>query len=769
MVVRITSAFALLGLLFSVVVAARVPDESAKPLAEQGYLGLSLRDIPGGHTVVSWIFPGPMHGEGINPGSLDIGRPDLIVAVDGRTMNAGEFTDYIRDRRPGESVEIEYRRSNARGGTIPDAVNHEDEVHTLEVVLGSRDEWMGTIGRARGHETTITFSEPMTLDPFDAGNVLGRGVTEHDLAAPLRTLIGVFAEWQEENDDFHSLSRVRAAFENPFCLPELQQIITAETRAAPSEPIATARTLMKSNLDAPDPKAFSAAAWIDPGCTPVEAAMFDGLHAANLHMRHALGDLYGDAVFAEMCLELLRVPRRTFYLTGDDTKKHVSVIRGSMGVDFGGYESVLIAFEHLSASIPETFDEFVPKPPPPELAGAVEGEILSACFSESVGWVVIGSAASNRYDMAHIAAVVDVGGDDVYHATDLRLGSRAIIDLGGDDHYTGTPGQGAGGALLGASFIDDRAGDDVYEGELLACGAAMFGVSLLLDRAGNDTYTGGEWSIGSGCYGAGMLIDLGDGNDVYLGEFLCQGVGGPRGFGCIIDENGRDLYRANGPTPSAYGTPAVYQAFSQGIGFGFRNYAAGGIGMISDLGGDDRYEGGEFAQGGAYYWGLGILHDANGRDLYYGNRYGQGFGVHQAVGILVDEAGDDTYWSMTAASQGSAWDVGVGMLLDKAGDDSYQCDGLGQGGASQQGIAILIDMAGVDRYVAGGGATQGQSGADRYHFHETSAFSFSLLMDLGGQADHYSRRRANDAVTSTGLLNDSDPQASSLHGLCIDE
>jgi len=96
----------------------------------------------------------------------------------------------------------------------------------------------------------------------------------------------------------------------------------------------------------------------------------------------------------------------------------------------------------------------------------------------------------------------------------------------------------------------------------------MYGVSLLVDRAGNDIYSGKEWSLGAACYGAGMILDLG-GGDTYLGEFLCQGVGGPRGFGCIVDESGRDLYRANGPEPSAYGTPAVYQAFSQGVGFGF--------------------------------------------------------------------------------------------------------------------------------------------------------------------------------------------------------
>jgi hypothetical protein len=402
-------------------------------------------------------------------------------------------------------------------------------------------------------------------------------------------------------------------------------------------------------------------------------------------------------------------------------------------------------------------------------AGAVTGEILGHDLQGAdIGWIVIGGEGDNTYDMSKITAVFDLGGNDTYYASGLCLGAKAIIDFAGDDTYTGTPDQGPGSALLGVSFIDDRAGNDKYEGEMLSSGAACFGMSLLLDRDGADVYSGTEWSLGAACYGSGQIIDLGRAADTYLGVFLCQGVGGPRGFGCIVDQGGRDLYRANGPEPSAYGTAAVYSSFSQGIGFGFRGYAAGGIGMISDLGGDDRYEAGEFAQGGAYYFGLGILHDANGRDMYYGNRYGQGFGVHQAHGMLVDDAGDDAYWSMTGASQGAGWDIGMGLLLDRAGNDSYQCDGLGQGGAAQQAIAILADLGGVDRYAARGGATQGQSSGNTYHYNKTKAFSLSVLLDLGGETDWYSRGRPNGETVLLGSFNEAKPANSGLHGLFID-
>ena len=86
-----------------------------------------------------------------------------------------------------------------------------------------------------------------------------------------------------------------------------------------------------------------------------------------------------------------------------------------------------------------------------------------------------------------------------------------------------------------------------------------------------------------------------------------------------------------------------------------------------------------------------------------------------------------------------------------------------------QGIGMLLDLAGTDRYVAGGGATQGQSGGNSYHFHDTGALSFSLLLDLGGGQDHYSRGRGNNQTVTTGNFNETTPKNSSLHGLWIDQ
>ena len=83
---------------------AAVPDT---PLSEQGYIGLSLRDIPDGHTVVSWLFPGPLNGQGLEAPDVDLARPDVIVSVNGEAMNAEQFKEFIRSSAPGTEIVIE--------------------------------------------------------------------------------------------------------------------------------------------------------------------------------------------------------------------------------------------------------------------------------------------------------------------------------------------------------------------------------------------------------------------------------------------------------------------------------------------------------------------------------------------------------------------------------------------------------------------------------------------------------------------------------------
>ena len=747
---------------------------------ESGYLGANIVDNAAGQTVFSWFFPGPLDGRSLRAAAFDLQRPDVLISIDGEPMDAAKANEYIRTRSPGTEITIAYQPARQRGtANIPGEVETTGETKTITVTIANRDEYTGTIGRPRAlaRDWTPPDTEPL-LAPFDPSNILGEAVAEHGLVEPLETLTGVFRQFIERTTDTHMLSRVRAGFRHPFALPELEREMTADARTLADDPLASVRRMMRDSLDLDEPNGVDRIMTGNAGLPGYQHAntLWAELATAHARIERALGPLAGDADFARQAIEFLRVPKRTFYIAGPNAKEHIGVIRASITVDFD--DLVLGVFDSLAVLAALPTDELMPgegmEPidPPAALADAIEGKILGAIQlignDDNDGWIVIGGHGPNRYDMSKIMCVIDPGGNDTYYMSEITTGLRVIIDLAGDDTYLGHPDQGIGGALLGAWLIDDRAGNDRYEGALLGPGAACFGMSLLIDRGGNDVHVGGEWTQGAASYGAGVLLSLGNGSDVYDAEFLSQGVGGPRGFGLLYDQGGNDLYRANGPHGSAYGTPAVYQSFSQGVGFGYRNYAAGGVGMLCDMAGNDRYEAGEFSQGGAYYYAIGVLYDRQGNDLYYGNRYGQGFGVHQAMGILADDAGDDTYWSMTAASQGAAWDIGVGLLIDRAGNDTYRCDGLGQGAASMQGIGMLIDLGGTDHYSAGGGATQGQSGGDSYHFASTGAYSFSLLMDLGGRQDFYSRGRANNAVTKTGEINENAPENSSAWGLIID-
>lgn len=618
------------------------------------------------------------------------------------------------------------------------------------------------------------------LAPEDPTSPLGSAIVSHELAQPLGRLQQALQGFHDRMPPGIVLSRSLQPFLTPFALPELADAVSTPAVGVAGDPAATALRLMRENLDLPTatPTSNPAAESLSPSTqsTTLPRTLLAPLRQAGQLFEKAFPpelpvDPAARAAFAEDLVALLRVPGQTFYISGPEAPRHQETLRKAQTADLLALSHAFEALAALTTLSPAELisAETAPIELPEALAGAVEGTIIAAERIEGVGWVVIGSPLANRYDLSRVAVVIDSGGDDRYDQNGPATGIGVIVDLAGDDLYTGDAAGGPAGAVLGLSLIDDRAGDDRYISDgVVGCGSAAVGVAMLLDRAGNDHYQGKQVSQGAAFVGGGFLFDLGAGSDVYVGQFLCQGVGLTAGVGALVDEAGRDVYRVNGPKASIYATPAVSFAMSQGIGMGFRRHAAGGIGLLCDLAGDDRYEAGEFAQGGAYFYGLGVLRDFSGRDLYYGNRYTQGFGVHQAHGALIDDAGDDTYWGMTAASQGAGWDAGVGLLLDRAGNDSYQADGLAQGGASNQAIGMLIDLAGTDRYIASGGAIQGQAGGNEYHWEATGAGSFALLLDLGGTTDIYSSGRPDSATT----LNDPPPPAEGprqVSGVVIDQ
>ena len=375
------------------------------------------------------------------------------------------------------------------------------------------------------------------------------------------------------------------------------------------------------------------------------------------------------------------------------------------------------------------------------------------------GVILIGGEGPNIYNLdqfPHVRGIVDFGGDDVYNEGDITQERPvfAILDLDGNDVYRGRKSGIQGGAILGASLLYDRLGDDRYESYDVAQGSALSGVGILIDEEGDDTYMGDRRVQGQAIHGFGILFD-GGGRDDYRAALFAQGVGGPLGAGLLVDHSGDDHYFAGGKYPDSYNESPGFGSWSQGIGVGARDVANGGIGVLLDGSGNDQYEADYFSHGGGYWTGAGFLRDFDGNDQRFGPvrsnfdgtkrtepRYARwtiGFGCHYAAGFVFDDRGIDWYrgdWAAIAY----AWDVSIGAVFDGDGNDRYSSKGSGVAHAANSSFAVLCDLRGNDSYVSK------HLGFAR---KEKSLYSFAILLDRGGR-DMFTKPVGNDTSLEKG-------------------
>ncbi len=394
------------------------------------------------------------------------------------------------------------------------------------------------------------------------------------------------------------------------------------------------------------------------------------------------------------------------------------------------------------------------------------------------GRLLVTGEGDGTYD-EQAAIWIDLGGNDLYRGFcggtpyTLQNGDEHVfaqgrigvhIDLGGDDTYLrNTPGA-IGSGFCGGGCLIDLDGDDRYYGDKLCQGAAYFGIGTLIDMHGNDLFLAHENSQGFGVFGAGLLYDA-TGDDIYQGARYVQGVGMTKGLGILADHEGNDSYTASFKSPSGYGNEDTWDGWSQGVGMGFRRVSAGGIGLLIDRNGDDRYKAGNFSQACGYFFGLGILDDGGGDDVFEGNRYVQGSGAHQAVGYFRNHAGNDVYSGKEATNQAGTWDITTAYFIDDSGDDDYTASGLSLGGAAQNGLAVFIDRSGRDIYRTSSSRSVGMGGGNDYH-PDYDAKSLGVFIDLDGQ-DDYSGVHDERKNGKTMVIGDHEDEKSGV-GLFID-
>ena len=107
--------------------------------------------------------------------------------------------------------------------------------------------------------------------------------------------------------------------------------------------------------------------------------------------------------------------------------------------------------------------------------------------------------------------------------------------------------------------------------------------------------------------------------------------------------------------------------------------AVGGVGLLIDMAGNDRYRGLRRVQGQAL-GGVGILLDRAGKDDYHAAMWAQGFGGPLGFGVIDDLAGDDHYYcggmwrtSYYPTTPGyEAWGQGIGAGLRQCGQRRHR-------------------------------------------------------------------------------------------------
>jgi hypothetical protein len=389
------------------------------------------------------------------------------------------------------------------------------------------------------------------------------------------------------------------------------------------------------------------------------------------------------------------------------------------------------------------------------------GKPFDAAIDTPWGQVRLCGGANDTHPRQPYLLLIDTGGDDTYYGgganASLENAVSLLIDLAGNDRYAddaetlgkslvereergGRAGLAFGGAALGYAVLADLAGDEVYRTQGAGLGAARFGVGLLLDLAGNDTYDGYAFVQGAGQAGVGALIDR-EGRDQYACFYEAQGFGAVKGFGLLLDALGDETYTAH-PTPIEFPSPQTAErnvSMAQGAGYGRRaDYSdgrswAGGVGMLIDVQGSDRYTCGVFGQGVGYWGGVGMLIDLQGDDVREGTWYVQGAAAHFAIGYLEDRLGNDRTLAAMNMAIGAGHDFSIGYYIDFAGNDEYNAPSLALGGANANGIGIFVDLAGDDLYQARSkDANFGRANPIGRGTLRERGFALGLFLDAGG-------------------------------------
>lgn len=354
-----------------------------------------------------------------------------------------------------------------------------------------------------------------------------------------------------------------------------------------------------------------------------------------------------------------------------------------------------------------------------ELPSCADGPIPGAEPIGVPGLIAIDPACEdNRYESDY-ALQIDLGGDDTY--VNNAGGSNLLNPAGRDGNRMADCWEPiADPPVLGAAALVDRGqGNDQYgdPADPQNCGvngAGFLGAGFLVDDGGDDLYVGGSSAVNGGTimpWAVGFLLDAG-GSDRYRADGVGVNGGSNGGLPMLVDVRGDDDYVAHGSEMiDLQGNPLPGESVgANGAGYDWLGLS---YGFLADFAGSDRYEAtSNGTNGGAGGAAKSFLYDARGNDRYLATDGGTNGGAFfNSVGFLADAQGDDIYEAGIRGTNGGTWNwdspIALGTLIDAAGTDRYTGEGALTNGQGDAHFAFLLDGGGDgDEYTDGDGTCQ---------------------------------------------------------------
>ena len=297
-------------------------------------------------------------------------------------------------------------------------------------------------------------------------------------------------------------------------------------------------------------------------------------------------------------------------------------------------------------------------------------DVQTKVIETSYGKIAIGGTGDDTYN-GNFALIIDLGGSDTYVSPQIDKNEmlltpvRCIIDFNGNDAYIGED-YCFGSGYFGIGMVIDMAGNDSYSAGSFSLGSALFGFGLLLDEGGSDIYKGNDFSQGSAAFGVGILHDR-NSNDIYHCRQFSQGFGFTSGIGILSDVSGDDSYQSSKIGEKKIETKL--RSYSQGAALGLPGRSCGGIGIIFDHSGSDKYLAELYSQSYADCKGFAVFHDSGGGDYFQNLGLSMASADNNAFSYFMNKGGEDIY--QCAERTASPDDFSCSVFYDPDGADKY--------------------------------------------------------------------------------------------------